>query len=130
LTGDAKLAGFGRDAAGSLLVSTVLVSGLKVSVGRTRPNGGERGFPSGHSITAFCFAPVVEAYWGWEAALPAYGLAVLTGLARIEGDNHYLSDVIAGATLGVLVGRTMARPPEGFSFTAGPGTVGIGYSFD
>ena len=78
------------------------------------------GFPSGHTITAFCFAPVVTRYWGWGAGVPAYLLATLTGLARVEGSHHYLSDVIAGAALGVIIGETSSPGPKDLSLSAGP----------
>src|SRR4029077_7263035 len=53
---DLRLQQFGRDAAESILLSTVLVTGLKISVNRNRPDGGAYSFTSGHSITAFCIA--------------------------------------------------------------------------
>ena len=31
------------------------------------------------------------------------------GASRIQQDKHYLSDVVAGATLGYIVGRTVVR---------------------
>ena len=130
LLDDDRLACFGRDATESLLTSTFLVSVLKLAVDRKRPNGGDLSFPSGHSITAFCFAPVVSKYWGEGAGAVAYALATLTGLARVEGSHHYLSDVIAGATLGILVGETVVRGPEGLSFTAAPGGVGLRLAFN
>ena len=32
-----------------------------------------------------------------------------TGVSRLQRNKHYLSDVLAGATLGYIVGRTVAR---------------------
>jgi hypothetical protein len=46
-------------------------------------------------------------------------VAGLVGASRLEQDKHYLSDVVAGATLGYIVGRTVvrlnSRPLEGGS---------------
>ena len=35
--------------------------------------------------------------------------AALTGAGRIEGRKHHLSDVVMGATVGLLVGSTVGR---------------------
>ena len=131
LTNDLKLQEFGRDATESLLESTVVATGLKYAVGRERPDRSNNlSFPSGHSITAFCFAPVVARYWGWEAGVPAYLLATVTGLARVEGDHHYLSDVLAGATLGIVIGNSVVYAPKDVSVSAGPGQVNLTWKFN
>ena len=131
LTNDLKLQEFGRDVTESLLESTVVVTGLKYAVGRERPDGSNnQSFPSGHTITAFCFAPVVTRYWGWEAGVPAYFLATVTGLARVEGDHHYLSDVLAGATLGVVIGNSVVYAPKDVSVSAGLGQVNLTWKFN
>ncbi len=130
VVGDPKLSLFGRDAAESLLLSTVLVTGVKVAVNRKRPDGGDYSFPSGHTITAFCLAPVVVKYWGWGAGAGAYALGVLTGLSRVESNHHYLSDVLAGATLGILVGETVVRGQKDLSLSAGPTGPGLRLVFN
>ena len=95
---------------------------FKCAVGRERPNGqDEKSFPSGHASNAFALATVVERHYGWKAGLPAYAVASAVGVSRLQRNKHYLSDVLAGATLGYIVGRTVARvngqPLEG---PAGP----------
>lgn len=83
---------------------------LKVSVRRERPNGSNtRSFPSGHSYSWFTSATVVERHYGFWAALPVYGLWAVVGLSRVENEAHYFSDVIGGAALGYLIGRTARR---------------------
>jgi membrane-associated phospholipid phosphatase len=130
LTGDMRLQEFGRDAAESLITSTVVVTGLKLAVNRTRPNGGAYSFPSGHAITAFCFAPVVDRYFGGEIGVPTYLLATVTALARVEGDWHYLSDVLAGATLGIIIGNSVVCTPKDVSVTALPGGLNVRLAFN
>jgi hypothetical protein len=130
LTNDPKLQQFGRDATESLLMSTVLVTGVKVAVNRTRPDGGNYSFPSGHSITAFCIAPVVQKYWGWEAGIPAYLLATVTAFARVEGYHHYLSDTIAGATLGIILGNAVVYSPKDVSVSVGLDQVDLKLTFN
>ena len=83
---------------------------LKYGVSRERPDGSNSmSFPSGHTSTAFSLATVAEQHYGWKVGAPAYLLASCIGLTRIEQNRHYLSDVIAGATIGVIVGRTVTR---------------------
>jgi membrane-associated phospholipid phosphatase len=124
LTSDLRLAEFGRDASESLVLATVLATGLKVTVNRERPDDSNHfSFPSGHTITAFCVAPVIEKYGGDELGIPAYVLAAVTGLARVEGEHHYLSDVLAGATLGILLGNMVVEKPKEFSVSAGSGGI-------
>ncbi len=130
LTQDPKLQQFGRDASESLLLATVLVTGTKVAVNRTRPDGSAYSFPSGHSITAFCFAPVVQKYGGWELGIPAYALATVTAFARVEGYHHYLSDVIAGAALGVIVGNAVVYAPKDVTVSAGLGEISAKWTFN
>ena len=130
LTSDKRMQEFGRDACESLLTSTVLVTGLKYAVGRERPDHSNHlSFPSGHSIVAFCFAPVVAKYGGWQLGVPAYAMATLTAFARVEGYHHYLSDVIAGATLGILVGNAVVYAPKGLSVSAFPGGMTVTVRF-
>jgi membrane-associated phospholipid phosphatase len=130
-TQDLKWQEFGRDVTEALVDSTFVVTGLKYVVGRERPDGSNnQSFPSGHSITAFCFAPVVTRYWGWEAGVPAYLLATVTGLARVEGYHHYLSDVVAGATLGVIIGNAVVYTPKDIPISLGPGQVRLTWKFN
>jgi membrane-associated phospholipid phosphatase len=94
----------------AFLVNGAYTSVLKVAVGRERPNGqDERSFPSGHASNAFALAAVVERHYGWKAGIPAYALASAVGASRLQRNKHYLSDVLAGATLGYIVGRTVVR---------------------
>jgi membrane-associated phospholipid phosphatase len=41
--------------------------------------------------------------------VPAYALASAVAVSRLQRNKHYLSDVMAGATLGYIVGRTVVR---------------------
>lgn len=130
-TQDARLQEFGRDATESLLTATILVSGLKYAVGRERPDGSDNlSFPSGHSIIAFSFAPVVSRYGGPELGIPAYTLATLTALARVEGKHHYLSDVVAGGTLGILIGQAVVYKPKDLQLGLSPGAIQLTWKFD
>ena len=94
----------------AMIVNGAYTSILKYTVKRERPDGSDSlSFPSGHTSTAFSLAAVAQSHYGWKIGVPAYALATGIGLSRIEQDRHHLSDVIAGATLGVIVGRTVSR---------------------
>ena len=130
-TNDKRLQEFGRDATESLVTATLVVTGLKYAVHRERPDGSNnQSFPSGHAITAFCFAPVVTKYGGWEWGVPVYLLGTVTALARVEGYHHYLSDVIAGATLGIVIGNSVVYAPKDVSISAGFGQANLKLAFN
>jgi membrane-associated phospholipid phosphatase len=52
---------------------------------------------------------VAQGHYGWKEGVPAYALAGLIAVSRLQRNAHYLSDVLAGATLGYIVGRTVVR---------------------
>jgi membrane-associated phospholipid phosphatase len=98
------------DFAQALAVNAVWTGALKFSLHRQRPDGSDfYSLPSGHTSTAFSLATVTQQHFGWKAGVPAYLAAAGIGLSRIESNKHYLSDVLAGATIGVIVGRTVTR---------------------
>jgi len=83
---------------------------LKAVAGRERPDGSDdASFPSGHTSNAFALASVASAHYGKSVGIPAYGLASLVGLSRLRSNAHWLSDVVAGAALGHLVGLAVVR---------------------
>ncbi len=110
---DSEMAGLGYDLSRSLLLTYGVTSITKFAVQRTRPNGDDYSFPSGHTASAFSTAGVLcQRYGGWVGGI-SIGLGVLTGLGRMEDNHHYASDVVAGATIGWIIGRTVAREGSG-----------------
>jgi hypothetical protein len=94
----------------AVVVTWAYTSVLKRAVGRERPNGqNDKSFPSGHSSNAFALATVAERHYGWKVGVPAYALASAVAVSRLQRDKHYLSDVVAGAAIGYIVGRTVVR---------------------
>lgn len=83
------------------MTTLVAVEGLKYSINRERPNGHDRSFPSGHTASAFASAGFLQMRYGWGYGIPAYALAVFTGYSRVESHNHWTSDVLAGAAIGI-----------------------------
>ncbi len=110
LVGDERFRAMSYDLAEAAVVNGLYTQLLKAAVRRERPDGSDdQSFPSGHASNAFVLATVVECHYGWQLGLPSYALAAAIGYSRIVRDKHYLSDVLAGATLGVIVGRAVVR---------------------
>lgn len=58
-------------------------------------------FPSGHTVTAFTLATAISiSFPRWS--IPAFAAAVAIGLSRVMITSHFLSDVFAGAGVGIL----------------------------
>lgn len=103
----------GRSSWGRMLVSDAFsaavmfgaVNGIKYSVKRMRPDGTSRNsFPSGHTATAFLTATMLHKEYGWRSpwfSIGGYAAATVTGVSRILNDRHWMSDVAAGAVIGV-----------------------------
>jgi len=104
---------------------------LKKSISKTRPNGkDDESFPSGHSSVAFQGAAFIHKRYGLKYAVPAYLGASFVAWSRVESDNHYTVDVVAGAAIGIASSFIFTRPYKGFVVTpvAGNGFYGIGIS--
>jgi membrane-associated phospholipid phosphatase len=107
---DERFAAASYDILGAAAINVVCFQSIKLAVRRERPDGSNRqSFPSGHTSNAFALATVVERHYGWKTGVPAYLLAGLIGASRLQQDKHCLSDVVAGATLGYIVGRATVR---------------------
>lgn len=100
----------GRAQVETLLVTGVIVTTIKSLANRRRPNGEDSySFPSAHSAYAFASASVLNEFYGWKVGLPAYILAGLTATARMEDNQHWFSDTVAGAAISVIIGTTISR---------------------
>jgi len=115
-TDDQHFRSFSFSLSQSILINNVYLYGLKYSVSRTRPNGeNDQSFPSGHTSNTFALAEVVNHYYGKWAGIPAYTVAALVGVSRIEKGKHYASDVMFGATLGYLAARAGIRAADRYA---------------
>jgi len=114
----------------SYLWSMIITSVSKGAFGRERPGRGSgdgeffRGdtiFPSGHTARSFAIAAVLADRYGRGTACFAYPIAALIGLSTIQEDLHWASDVVAGAGLGLAIGKGIAarHPKAGASGEAG-----------
>jgi len=86
------------------LSTVALTYALKYSVGRTRPNArNKHSYPSGHTSVAFATATMYQMWYGWKAGVPAYAMAALTAFQRMDDDQHWFSDVVMGAAIGIAL---------------------------
>lgn len=84
----------------------VSVNSLKTITKVERPDNSSRNsFPSGHTATAFMGAELLRReYWDVSPwiGVAGYAVAAGTGFFRIYNNRHWLTDVIAGAGIGIL----------------------------
>ena len=76
--------------------------------GRVHNPSDEFSFPSGHTTAGFMVAFLVSHFYAW-ALIPMYIWASLIGLSRVVLRVHFVSDIIAGAALGSLLGVLARR---------------------
>ncbi len=98
----------GRDLVRAQIVTQTLTQAMKLAVGRERPDGSNtKSFPSGHASGSFATATVLQRRYGWKVGAPAYAVAAYIAGSRTSEAKHYLSDVVFGAAVGIMVGRTV-----------------------
>jgi undecaprenyl-diphosphatase len=158
-TGDHFTTTLGREVTRAVLVSGEITALAKGTVGRARPfaapgdpdvfspgrgflNGSLASFPSGHTSAAFATATVLarelhpqSRALRWLLNTALCGGAAFVGYSRIYSQQHWPSDVVAGAALGSITGYEVVahargdRSPIGrrlFSHLAlGPSSNGI-----
>lgn len=87
---------------------------LKYVVPRERPDGSDmNSFPSGHTLFAFTGAELTRMDYGWGWGACSYAFAAYTGFERVWMKKHWVTDVLAGAGIGILsahVGGWLLEP--------------------
>ena len=111
--GDAAWRNFGARVLIGTLVAGTATTALKWIFRRQRPPGDGRGFytrfdrhafPSGHASRTACMVMLLA------PLLPPWGLALwagLVGLARVALQVHFVSDILGGWAVGLLVGLVL-----------------------
>jgi membrane-associated phospholipid phosphatase len=102
--------------------STVAAEALKYAAGRERPDEttdsnawrtAGSSFPSLHATAAFAigtvFAESGNDDYRWLRRAVGYGMASATMYLRLHDNQHWLSDTVAGAALGIATGRFSAH---------------------
>ena len=127
------MAAVGADLIQSQILAQTMTAAVKMSVQRTRPDGTQYSFPSGHSSVTFATATVLQRDLGWKVGVPAYGLATYVAASRIQDKRHFLSDVAFGAAIGIVAGRsvTVGQGDGRFAVApaAAPGGGGISFTW-
>jgi len=117
IANDQNLATTGEVLMEAQILNGLLTTAMKQITGRERPDqSGNDSFPSGHTSDSFCFAAVIDDRYGHYFGIPAYSLALLTGLSRMESDKHWLSDVAMGAGLGAIVGYSVSKNHDDYPY--------------
>ena len=99
---------------------------LKFTIDKTRPNGENHSFPSGHAAMSFTSAEFLRKRYGWEYGLPAYALATFVAYSRVEAGQHYTIDVIGGAAIGMVSSYLVTRPYKGWNIQPEAGSSYFG----
>ena len=133
--GDSGTAVLGLRTTEAVFVSGVAISAIKVLAGRTRPyasadnspthwdlfgglrSDSTRSFASGHSALSAAAAVTLAAEWrrqgaqGWKTAGPplVYALASLAAASRVRDRQHWMSDVVTGAAVGMASALIVRR---------------------
>ncbi|MDR1356320.1 MAG: phosphatase PAP2 family protein [Tannerellaceae bacterium] len=130
----------------SHLIMSASVRTIKHTIKVRRPDSfADNSFPSGHTATAFTGAHLLAREYGGSSAwigVAGYAAATATGVIRIVNSRHWLSDVVAGAGVGILsveagyallplFRRLMGDEAPALAITplAGAGMYGMGLAF-
>jgi undecaprenyl-diphosphatase len=98
---------------GAIIITAILVMTIKLIVRRQRPEGewgaiyrntDPHSFPSGHAARAILLAVLALGMGPTWLAIIITLWAPLVALARVAMGVHYLSDVLAGGILGMVIG--------------------------
>ena len=111
----------------SLLLTMGVTEALKYSLNTTRPNGGHRSMPSGHTSISFSSAEFMRKRYGWEYGVPAYATAAFVAYSRVESKQHYTKDVVVGAGIGILSSYIFTKPYKGWTVEADAGHKYYGF---
>ena len=133
--GDSGVAVLGLRTTEAAMLSVVTTGAIKLLAGRSRPyasadnrpshwdflggfrSDSARSFVSGHSALSAAAAVTLAAEWrrqgsaGWKTVGPplVYALASLTAASRVRDRQHWLSDVAAGAAIGMASALVVRR---------------------
>ena len=92
----------------ALAITGMTTLGLKALRNNDTPNGKSWAWPSGHTSSSFAVASVLDEFYGPRIGIPAYAAASVIGWRMMDVGDHWASDVLFGATLGWVVGHSVA----------------------
>jgi len=100
----------------ALAVTGLVSTGLKAVRDNETPNDRSWAWPSGHTSSSFTVASVLDEFYGPKVGIPAYVLASVVAYRMMDTGDHWASDVVFGATLGWVVGHTIAGKHKNLEF--------------
>jgi membrane-associated phospholipid phosphatase len=110
LAAQPKVAHLGMDLVQAQILTEMLIEPIKFGTQRLRPdNSNRQSFPSGHAAITFATATVIERHLGWKKSVLGYAVASYVAASRLHDNRHYLSDVVFGAAVGSIAGRTVVH---------------------
>ncbi len=112
----------------SFATNVAVTYSLKYAIDKPRPEGnGGHAFPSGHTSVSFQSAAFIHKRYGLKYGIPAYIAASYVGWSRVDAKKHDVTDVAAGAAIGIISSYYFTKPYKGFTVTpsAGEHSVGI-----
>lgn len=90
----------------SLAIMGILVNTIKKTAKVERPDqSAKNSFPSGHTAMAFTNASFLHKEYGVvnpAYSIGGYSVATFTGVGRYLNNRHWVSDILAGAGIGIL----------------------------
>jgi membrane-associated phospholipid phosphatase len=129
ITNDKKTVHMGSDLIRAQVLNGLLTRSVKLVAGRERPDGGSQSMPSGHTSASFSSATVLFEHFGWKVGVPSFAVASFIGWTRVRDSQHWLTDVLVGASLGTAVGHAVSSGHRARSWTfvpvTGPDTAAI-----
>ena len=94
--------------------AVIINSTAKFVVGKLRPNEANfYSYPSGHTMAAFSGAGFLMERYGPIYGWPALAAAGFVGYSRVQSYNHFADDVLAGASIGLMMNWVFVTPYEG-----------------
>lgn len=138
---DRDATGAGSAAVQALVFTVLTVSVLKVGVGREYPPADARTFtpfqswtppfpawPSGHSSSTASVVAALTAYYGSDKLwipLVGYPISLAIDVGMLLGDQHWTSDLVAGAIIGQCIGWSVGRAFRARAHGDAPATVSL-----
>jgi len=119
-----RLQHLGMDEIEGAILSQAISEAAKLAFRRDRPihldgkQASGYSLPSGHATLTFTAATILQQHLGYKAGIPTYLIASYVAMSRLHDNNHYASDVVAGAATGIIIGRSVTY--HGRNFWGGP----------
>lgn len=95
----------------SLSLAAASTAIIKNSTNVLRPDGSDyKSFPSMHATIAFASATFLHEEYKDQSiwyGIAGYSIATFTGVLRMLNNEHWMSDILVGAGIGILTTKTM-----------------------